>query len=150
MKEQQGFLSKKSCISNFLECIDTTSEILAEDGSADILYLDFQEAFGLVPHKLKGYEIVGTTLIAIVKDFLSGRTFRVTVGSMFSEMLNVHSGVPWAVLGPLFFLLCINDLPEGIKSFVSLFADDIKLVTSAKQQKLAQGVIEKLNRWEKE
>ena len=51
-------------------------------------------------------------------------------------------------MGPLLFLLFINDLPEGIRSFVSLFADDLKLVTSCKEINIAQSDIEKLNRWE--
>ncbi len=54
------------------------------------------------------------------------------------------------MLGPLLFLLFINDLPDGIKSFVSLFADDLKLVTSTSKHKLAQEDIDKLNVWEKD
>ena len=153
--EQHGFLPGKSCVSNLLECMDAVSEILAEDGSADILYLDFQKAFDSVPHKrllrkLEAYGIAGKTL-AIVEDFLSGRTFRVRVGSTFSDSFTVSSGVPQGtVLGPLLFLLFINDLPEGLHSFVSLFADDLKLVTSSVQHKLAQSDIDRLNCWEKD
>ncbi len=64
VKEQHGFLPKRSCVSNLLECMDIVSEILEEDGSADILYLDFQKAFDSVPHtrllrKLEAYGIAG-------------------------------------------------------------------------------------------
>ncbi|XP_063693754.1 uncharacterized protein LOC134825470 [Bolinopsis microptera] len=54
------------------------------------------------------------------------------------------------VLGPLLFLLFINDLTDGIESFVSLFADDLKLVTSTARHSVAQDDILKLNAWEKE
>ncbi len=155
VKEQHGFLPRKSCVSNLLDCMDAVSDIIAEDGSADILYLDFQKAFDSVPHKrllskLNAYGIIGRTL-AIIKDFLSGRTFRVRVGSTFSNFYKVSSGVPQGtVLGPLLFLLFINDLPESIQSFVSLFADDLKLVTSTVQHKLAQADIDRLNCWERD
>ena len=50
-KNQHGFLSKKSCVSNLLECMDAISDILIRDGAADILYVDFRKAFDSVPHK---------------------------------------------------------------------------------------------------
>ena len=151
--DQHGFLPRKSCVSNLLECMDAVSDILIRDGAADILYLDFQKAFDSVPHKrllckLRAYGITGKSL-AIIREFLSKRTFRVRVGSTFSDTYTVSSGVPQGtVLGPLLFLLFINDLPDGIRSFVSLFADDLKLVTSCKESNIAQSDIDKLNRWE--
>ena len=83
--DQHGFLPRKSCVSNLLECMDAVSDILIRDGAADILYLDFQKAFDSVPHKrllckLRAYGITGKSL-AIIREFLSKRTFRVRVGS---------------------------------------------------------------------
>ena len=52
------------------------------------------------------------------------------------------------MLGPLLFLLFINDLPDGLKSFVSLFADDLKLVVNSEHSVLTQCDIDKLNDWE--
>ena len=91
--------------------------------------LGFSKAFGVVPHqrllgKLKYYGISHKTL-AWINDFLSGCTERVLVDGSYSEWSTVHSRVPQGtVLGPLLFLLYINDLPDCINSQVGLFAED--------------------------
>ena len=59
------------------------------------------------------------------QDFLTGRSFCVCVGGEFSNLKNVLSGIhQGSVLGPLLFVLYINDLPNSIKSFTKLFEDD--------------------------
>ena len=153
--EQHGFLPGKSCVSNLLECMDKIYEILAKGECVDVLYLDFQKAFDSVPHqrvlnKIKAYGITGKTF-ATIKDFLSNRTFTVRIGETYSRPFEVTSGVPQGtVLGPLLFLIFINDLPGKMESFTSLFADDLKLVTSCSRHTSAQDDIDELNRWEKE
>ena len=87
--QQHGFLPGKSCVSNLLECMDLIYEILSNEDTADILYLDFQKAFDTVSHqrlisKLRAYGIEGKTL-NIINDFLSGRTFKVKVGPTLSK-----------------------------------------------------------------
>jgi len=58
---------------------------------------------------------------------LSGRTMRGGLRGTFSEFLRVVSGVPQgSVLGPILFLLYVNDLPEWIISSMRIFADDVK------------------------
>ena len=153
-KQQHGFLLRKSCVSNLLECMDMVYGILESEECADILYLDFQKAFDTVPHKrllakLEAYGISGKTL-RIIKDFLADRSFKVKVGSIFSKSFNVSSGVlQGSVIGPLLFLIYINDLPNGIRSFISLFADDVKMITKCSTADIAQADLDMLNEWER-
>ena len=153
-KQQHGFLPNVSCLSNLLESMDVVYDILDECGCADILYLDFQKAFDTVPHKrllakLKAYGINGK-MYQVLQDFLSNRTFSVKVGGKYSKVFCVTSSVPQGtVLGPLLFLIYINDLPDGIKSFLALFADDVKLITACSDITIAQCDLQKLEEWQK-
>lgn len=152
-KKQHGFLPGRSCLSNLLESIDFINDMIAEGECVDIFYLDFQKAFDTVPHyrlfiKLMSFGICGKMLTAI-RDFLSERTFKVVVGDSTSESYEVSSGVPQgSVLGPLLFLLYINDLPEKIKNYVALFADDLKMISKSSTKDLNQCDINSLVEWQ--
>ena len=130
---QHGFVKKKSCLSNLLEAFDSILDILQEGDPVDILYFDFSKAFDTVPHyrllcKLENIGIKGNVL-DVIRDFLMDRTMHVTVEGKSSKIKHVTSGVPQgSVLGPLLFVLYINDLPDNIKNTVKLFADDLKLI----------------------
>ena len=88
-----------------------------------------------------------------IQSFLIGRTQTVVLGGESSEEVKVTSGVPQgSVLGPLLFLLYINDLPENIQSQVRLFADDTAVyltVTNMQDSQVLQSDLESLQHWER-
>ena len=99
----------------------------------DTIYFDFTKAFDSVPHKrllgeLKSYGINGKVL-EWIKAFLSNHRQIVNVKGMTSDPATVLSGIPQgSVLGPILFVIHINDLPEVVKCGTYLFADDTKIL----------------------
>ena len=133
-KHQYGFIDRRSTTLQLLYILDEWTKILDEGGTVDIVYMDFMKAFDKVPHerllsKLSAYGIGGEVL-AWIRSFLTNRKQRVRVGEATSEWKEVTSGIPQgSVLGPILFVLYINDIPESIEnnSTVKMFADDSKL-----------------------
>ena len=130
--KQHGFVSGRSCLSNLLEAHENWTKSLDEKKCTDIVFLDYQKAFDTVPHrrllkKLSAYGVTGATH-RWIEDFLTGRRIRVGIRGTFSGWAAVTSGVPQgSVLGPVLFLLYVNDIPELVDSFMNMFADDTKV-----------------------
>ncbi len=99
----------------------------------DLVYLDFAKAFDSVNHrfllaKLKASGIDGAVLNWI-KSYLSNRSYQVQIDGILSEEAPCLSGIPQgSVIGPLLFVLYINDLPAALGDSAFLFADDVKMV----------------------
>ena len=150
---QHGFVEGKSCLSNLLETFDDIIELLERGAPVDLLYFDFSKAFDTVPHyrllsKLENFGIRGR-ILDVIRKFLSDRTIRVQVEGKYSFIRNVLSGVPQgSVLGPLLFLLFINDLPDSVKNKVKLFADDLKLIGNAAHSSSIIEDLKQLEEWE--
>ena len=109
--------------------------MIEEGAPVDSIYLDFRKAFDSVPHqrllrKLRAHGIA-EQVIKWIEAFLSGRKQQVVVNGHHSGWAPVTSGVPQgSVLGPLLFLVFINDIPGVIGGLVKMFADDTKLYRS--------------------
>ena len=115
--------------------------------------MDFSEAFDKVPHcrllkKLDYYGVRGNTL-RWIDSFLAERTQEVVVEGQHSGIGRVISGVPQgSVLGPTLFLIYINDLGDGIKANVRLFADDTILYSMIRTREDSESLQEDLKKLE--
>ena len=131
---QHGFRSGRSCFTQLLDHMENILKSLQENNEVDVIYLDYAKAFDKVDHeillaKLRRLGVKGK-LLKWIKNFLSENRFQtVLMNGKRSFLASVLSGVPQgSVLGPLLFLVYINDLVSNIKqSKVSSFADDTKI-----------------------
>ncbi|MFH4981392.1 hypothetical protein AB6A40_008101 [Gnathostoma spinigerum] len=130
-KCQFGFLRRHSTETQLLSYLHDIYSSVNSGKYVQSLYIDFAKAFDTISHpkliyKLAHYGICGL-LLSWCSSFLKDRSQRVTVNGVISHSVPVTSGVPQGtVLGPLFFLIYINDLPESTKVSCKLFADDVK------------------------
>lgn len=156
-KCQHGFVPGRSCTTQLLECMDEWTEALDEGESLDVAYLDFSKAFDSVPHnrlihKMRALGIEGHVL-EWCRSFLSNRKQRVVIRGSRSAWANVLSGVPQgSVVGPLMFVIYINDMPGAVEGCLKMFADDAKLfrrVNNAKDWEMQQRDLQSLGLWSK-
>ena len=154
--QQHGFVPKRGCNTNLLVFQDFISLTLQNNTPIDILYTDFAKAFDKVLHrkllcKVWSYGIIGR-IHKWLSAFLYNRKQRVVMGEILSEWVNVLSGVPQgSVLGPLLFIIFINDLPEILRHLCLIYADDSKVMAPLDSEELEhnqlQQDISNLEKW---
>ena len=153
--KQYGFIAGRSTALQPLEVIDTWSEALDEGLDIDCIYTDFQNAFDKVPDtrlikKIENYGITNP-ILSWIQDFLTRRYQQVSINGETSNRKEDTSGIPQgSVLGPILFVIYINDLPEAVESEAYLFADDTKIfrvINSLDDQHILQNDLVKLENW---
>ena len=130
--KQYGFLPGRSTVLQLLKLLDEWTDALDQGLAVEAIYMDFKKAFDSVPHRRLLYKMealgIKDPVLTWTKSFLQHRTQYVRVNGSTSTRHEVTSGIPQgSVLGPILFVLYINDLPNSIASRVMMFADDTKL-----------------------
>ena len=154
-KHQFGFLRHRSCTTQLLSPYADIFNLIEKGNTADTIFLDFRKAFDSVPHPELLYKLwqIGITgdLWQFFRCYLSNRHHYVEINKVPSSELPVISGVPQgSILGPLLFLIYINDLPSCIQySTPYLFADDSKLIYAISKFNTnhLQSDINSINQW---
>ena len=132
-KDQHGFRSGRSTLTQLLMHFDSVFDAMLQGNDIDTIYLDYAKAFDKVDHQLLLLKMARygfpENLIQWISSFLSGRCQTVVVKGAHSQEAAVISGVPQGtVLGPVLFLLFINDLDNKIfNSKICFFADDTRI-----------------------
>ena len=132
-RNQHGFRRGRSCLTQLLLHIDIILHNLLHNKDTDVIYLDYAKAFDKVDHqillkKLHAYGVRGQ-LLTWLNVYLSNREQTVVINGEHSYPAKVVSGVPQGtVLGPILFIIYLNDLQCCIKnSVISSFADDTRI-----------------------
>ena len=155
--KQFGFISGRSTVLQLLAVLEKWTVILDRGGSVDVVYCDYMKAFDKVSHrrlihKLDIYKF-GNTYTRWISNFLAERRQKVIVNGCESRWQPVTSGIPQgSVLGPMLFVLFINDITENIKndSQLYLYADDTKIfreIVTDYDRELLQEDIYSMSEW---
>lgn len=152
---QHGFRKNFSTVTQLLETVHDLASAIDRQRQVDIIYLDFEKAFDRVSHpkillKLKSI-LQNDSLHSWIEAYLSNREQGVCIDDVSSKSAVVQSGVPQgSVLGPLLFLVFINDIASDIPIKVKLFADDCVLyheIESPNDQATLNTSLNKIQEW---
>ena len=157
-ENQHGFRRKRSCETQLMLTTHDFAQALNRRSQIDVAVLDFEKAFDKVAHQRlirKLYHLnIDYDVVGWIASFLFKRVQRVVVDGDVSDYAPVQSGVPQGtVVGPMLFLIFIDDIKDGITSTTRLFADDCLIyreITSREDAQELQNDIHKLHNWSRQ
>nr|CAH7725950.1 unnamed protein product [Callosobruchus chinensis] len=148
---QHGFMRGRSTTSNLVTITQYISDALDSRQQVDVIYTDFSKAFDKIDHNLLicSLEKFGFSvpLITLFKSYLHNRSQYVSCNGHLSETYVASSGVPQGSnLGPLLFLLFINELTDSLDCHKLLFADDLKIYATISDEDSCRNLQTQLNK----
>jgi len=132
-----GCRKKHSTLNSLLSTCNNLYQAHDSNLSCRILFLDISKACNCVDHKCLLFKIqelgMDGPLLNLWSSYLSQRSQVFLINRTLSDLKYTSCGVPQgSVLGPLLFLICVNDIAKNINASISLFADNTTLYYSAK------------------
>ena len=153
---QFGFRRNRSTVTQILVFLQRVYEGVEQQKEIDIIFTDYSKAFDRVDHGILLRKLFKTGLrgkfLKLLESYLARQALYVKVDSSYSSEFRALSGVPQgSILGPLFFLIFVNDLPNSCASlFPLLFADDAKFLSVGIERSKIQNDLDNLFRWTSE
>ena len=135
---QYGFRQKKSAVLQMVKFLSKVYELYDDKNvqTLSVLYLEFSKAFDKVPHSILIAKLrnigLGIQIQDIIQDYLTDRMHFVKINKSSSTLKEITSGVPQgSILGPLLFIIFINDFPKCIENSDFFgYCDDMKILST--------------------
>ena len=145
-KHQSGFLPNHSTVYQLIDIYNQICKAFDEKKFTCIVFCDISKAFDRVWHKGLLFKLKQLGISGHINEwfasYLSNRKQRVFVGTELSQEKTINAGVPQgSVLGPLLFLIYVNDIAESLSSITRLFADDSSLAVSSNNVQFIENIL---------
>ena len=123
------FKERDSTIYQLINIVDKIYKALEGGKDVNMVFLDISKAFDKgLHHQLRANGICGN-LLTWLEDYLTNRKIRVVINGQAAQWALTNAGVPeGSILGPLLFLIFINDIGDNIESDINLFSDETSLM----------------------